>query len=79
MHMNLYRLWWIDPHEGTCYQWFAFKQDAIVAREQKMMEHKDAPLDAPDYQISAVDVPTNRKQKVALAKWLNARFTRDNG
>jgi len=77
--MKLYRITWTDPHEGTCYEWFAFKQDAREARENKYRQHHDAPLDAPDYRIEAVDVPTNKKQRVAMAKWLDAHLDRDNG
>lgn len=69
--MNLYRVVWHDPHQGTCYEWHATKGSAHRSR---VAMHADNP--EIDHSVDRVVV---KDGKLGLVDWLNRNFDRDNG
>lgn len=67
--MRLYRVQWIHPHEGTCYEWYA------TAKQAEQHGGKDAP-EGVEVTMTKIVVPDGKE---GLVFWLNSNFNRDNG
>lgn len=74
--MILYRVTWIHPHEGTCYDWHTKAAAARVAMKQ--LQAENAGLDA-EFRVERESVPCDTAHAKAMCEWLNQRFSRDNG
>ena len=75
-YMKLYRVTWIDPHEGTCYEWHPNAAAGKAALKDKK-EGKHGP--EVEYRLESENVPCDKRRAVQLCAWLNERFSRDNG
>jgi hypothetical protein len=60
---------WIDPHEGTCYRWFATSKEAEATMPEGLPEGAQVT-------ITRITIPDGKK---ALVEWLNSNFDRNNG
>lgn len=69
--MFIWKVTFIDPHEGTVLAWSATKDQAHVAAFKLEAQYPEGNL----YEVEKVWVP---KTRATLAAWLNQNFTRAN-
>jgi hypothetical protein len=74
--MKLYRVTWIDPHEGTCYEWHPNAAAGKAALKALSSDKHDPDV---EYRLESENVPCDPRHAAKLCVWLNERFTRDNG
>lgn len=78
--MNLWRVYYHDNDEGTCYEWHPTKASAEAAcrliRTQQAEAEAAGKFQIVNAKVESVEIPTNKR---GLLLWLNSQFIRDNG
>lgn len=74
--MKLYRVTYIHPHEGTCYEWHPTAAAAKAALKSLKAENEGHDF---EWRVESENVPVGLLHRDEMVKWLNRRFTRDNG
>lgn len=73
--IQVVKITWIDPSEGTCIEWVKGADEAEIRRIEIKATYTRGKV--PMVYVKTVKVPV--APKAALLTWLNTNLTRDNG